>query len=88
MKIRYIILSIIVASGYFIVSSCGVEYKLTNPGADSWLALLSRLGEVTRFSKDRIPRLTARTSRVLGARMTARLLGIAFTRSRSGRNGD
>ncbi len=61
---------------------------LLGPGADSRLALLSRLGEVTRFSKDRIPRLTARTSRVLGARMTARLLGIAFTRSRSGRNGD
>lgn len=34
MKIRYIILSIIVASGYFIVSSCGVEYKLTNAKLD------------------------------------------------------
>ena len=34
MKIRYIILSIIVASGYFIASSCGVEYKLTNAKLD------------------------------------------------------
>ena len=34
MKIRYIILSIIVTAGYFIVSSCGVEYKLTNAKLD------------------------------------------------------